>query len=91
MQCEYIPSRLQNNVITPDASDLQTKYEETVNVTSKLGSLYIRKMPLFYGIHTFALMQRYNPTKPMVVNRHNLDMSIQESNLMQLKRAAAIK
>jgi Fe-S-cluster containining protein len=89
--CEYIPSRLQNNAISPDVSDMQTKYEEVVNVSTKQGSLYIRKMPLFYGIHTLALMQRYNPSKPTVVNRHNLDMSIQESNLLQLKKATAMK
>ncbi|WP_424768003.1 YkgJ family cysteine cluster protein [Paenibacillus sp. sgz302251] len=89
--CEYIPSRLKNNDTTPDATDLQTNYEEIVNVTTKQGSLYIRKMPLFYGIYTFASMQRFNPTKPTVINRHNLDMSIQESNSMQLKKAAAMK
>ncbi|MDN4066704.1 YkgJ family cysteine cluster protein [Paenibacillus vini] len=86
--CEYIPSRLQNNGITPEVTDLQTKYEEVVNVSAKQGSLYIRKIPLFYGIHTLALMQRYNPTKPTVVNRHNLDMSMQESNSIQLRNAA---
>ncbi|MNW37244.1 Flagellin N-methylase [compost metagenome] len=89
--CEYIPSRFQNNVITPDVSDLQIKYEEIVNVSTKQRTLYIRKMPLFYGIHTFALMQGYNPAKPTVVNRHNLDKSMQESNSTQLKKAAAIK
>ncbi len=89
--CEHIPSRLQNNVVTPDVTELQTRYEEIVNVTTKQGSLYIRKMPLFYGIRALASMQGYNPAKSAVLNRHNLDMSMQESDSMQLKKAAAMK
>ncbi|RUS44609.1 YkgJ family cysteine cluster protein [Cohnella sp. AR92] len=89
--CEYIPSRIQNNAVTPDVTDMQTKYEEIVNVTTEQGSLYVRKLPLFYGIHALASMQGYNPTKSTVFNRHNLDMSMQESNAMQLKKAAAMK
>jgi Fe-S-cluster containining protein len=86
--CEYIPSRLQNNEVTPDVTNLQTRYEEIVNVSTKQGSLYIRKVPIFYGIHSLAYMQRYNPAMPTVVNRHNLDMPMQESNSLQLKKAA---
>lgn len=89
--CEYIPSRLQNNAITPNISELQTKYEEIINVTTDQKSLYIRKLPLFYGIHTLALMQKFNPTKATVINRHNLDMSMHESNKIQLKKAATMK
>ncbi|MEK0315648.1 YkgJ family cysteine cluster protein [Cohnella sp. 56] len=87
--CEYIPSRLKNTENTPNTTVYQMKYEEIVNVTTNKGSLYIRKMPLFYGIHSLAYLQQFNPTKSTVVNRHNLDMSIKESNEMQLKKAAS--
>lgn len=89
--CEYIPSRLQNNEVTPDVTNYQMQYEDIVNVTTEKGSLYLRKLPIFYGIHYFASTQRFNPSKQTVVNRHNLDVSMKESNLMQLRKAAAAR
>jgi Fe-S-cluster containining protein len=89
--CEYIPSRLKSKEFTPDVTDFQMQYEEIVNVSTNRGSLYIRKMPIFYGINSLAYMQRYNPSKPAVINRHNLDLPMQQSNMMQLKKAGKIK
>lgn len=89
--CEFIPSRLQNNEVTPDVTNYRTQYEETVNVRTEKGSLYLRKLPIFYGIYYLASTQRFNPSKQTVVDRHNLDMSMQDSNIMQLKKAATMK
>jgi hypothetical protein len=89
--CEHIPSRLQNKEVTPDVTQYQIQYEDIVNVSTEKGALYLRKLPIIYGIQSLASMQRFNPAKQTVVNRHNLDMSMQESNKMQLKKSAAMK
>ncbi|SFM42187.1 Putative zinc-or iron-chelating domain-containing protein [Paenibacillus sp. 1_12] len=89
--CEHIPSRLQNKEVTPDVTDFQKQYEDIVNVSTEKGSLYLRKLPIFYGIQSLAAMQRFNPAKQTVANRHNLDIPMQESNQLQLKKASSLR
>ncbi|WP_201317546.1 YkgJ family cysteine cluster protein [Paenibacillus sp. EPM92] len=88
--CEYIPSRLKHNEVSPDLTDLHEKYEQIVNVITNKGSLQIRKLPIFYGIFVLASINSFDPSKPVLKDRHNLDMSMKDSNKMQLKKAASM-